>query len=146
MEWWTWKTSLSFITRRKRYVTIGDQKIEVKPLTLENSLKLFLLIGPYLAHLEDKWPLIAQALATTNGTRPKLLETLFTQLRNDLAFAPGAIVQAFALLIDRDIGWIAERATARDLLEAWPTLDRVNDFAGLFAAVKALGVVVKYGQ
>lgn len=127
-------------------IKIGEQQIEVKPLTLENSLRLVLLISPYIAKIETRWPEIRAALESTNGKRPKLLETIFMELRQDLTFAPGDIVTAFAICLDTDIAWVAQNASAKDLIEAWPVLDRVNNFRDLFLACKELGITVKYGN
>lgn len=125
-------------------IELGGEMIEVKPLTLENSLRLVLLMAPYVAKVEAKWPRLIAALEATNGTRPKLLELLLIEWRQDLAFAPGDIVQAFALLVDKDIEFVATSATAKDLVTALPVLDSVNDFSSLWVTVKALGIVVKY--
>lgn len=125
-------------------VELGGEKIEVKPLTLENSLRLVLLLAPYVAQIEHKWPRLTDALETTNGTRPKLLEVLLRELQQDLAFAPGDLIQAFALCLNMDFSEVATRATAKDLIEALPVLDSVNDFSSLWKTCKALGVTVNY--
>jgi len=125
---------------------VGGQSIEVKPLTLENSLRLVLLLSPYIARIEARWPEITAALQTTGARRPRLLETLFVELRQDLALMPGDLVTAFALLIDRDIEWVARNGAAKDLVEAWPVLDAVNNFAGLWQSCKHLGITVRYGS
>ena len=140
MAFWTFQ-------EKKRITTIkvGGEQIEIKPLTLENSLRLVLLMGPYVGRIEARWPRLVAALESTNGHRPKLLETVFMELRQDLTLLPGDLVTAFAICIDRPVEWVARNATAKDLVEAWPVLDAVNDFGQLWAACKHLGIVVKYG-
>lgn len=134
-----WKQARPFTT-----IELGGEMIEVKPLTLENAMRLILLLAPYISRVESKWPRLVAALEATNGNRPKLLELLLVEWRQDLAFAPGDIVQAFALLIGRDMAEVAEKATAKDLVMALPVLDAVNDFRSLWTACKALGITVKY--
>jgi len=141
MEFRIWPEKKSYITE----ITIGGETIEVKPLTLENSLRLMLLLSPYIAKIEAKWPRLIAALEAANGNRPHLLEMLFVEWRQDLMLAPGDLITAFSLLIDKDIEFVATRATAKDLVMALPVLDSVNDFRNLWAACKELGIVVKYG-
>lgn len=129
---------------RKYTISLGNETIEVKPLTLENSIRLMLLLSPYIAKIEAKWPRLVAALEATNGTRPKLLELLLVEWRQDLAFAPGDLITAFSLLVDRDIEFVATRASAADLVKAIPVLSQINNFSDLWTAVKALGIVVKY--
>lgn len=139
--------ALSSIWKQARPLTtisLGSELIEVKPLTLENSLKLILLLSPYVVKVESKWPRLVAALEATNGNRPHLLKMLLIEWRQDLAFAPGDVVQAFALLIGRDMAEVAEKATAKDLVMALPVLDAVNDFISLFLACRSLGIVVRY--
>lgn len=126
-------------------ISLGGEMIEVKPLTLENSLRLVLLVSPFIASIERHWPELQRTLETTNGTRPGLLQTIFIKLHNELAFAPGVITQALGLLVDKPVEWVAANARAEDLIRAWPTLDQINDFRSLFLACKSLGITVKYG-
>lgn len=135
---------LTLAGTKKYTIELGNETIEVKPLTLENSLKLVLLLSPYIAKIEAKWPRLVAALEATNGTRPKLLELLLVEWRQDLMLMPGDLVQAFSLLVDRPMEWVATNARAEDLVRALPVLDSVNDFLSLWAACKALGIVVKY--
>lgn len=137
----TWKRA-----KPSNTIEVGGETVEIKPLTLENSLRLLLLLAPHLARIEARWPQLKAALAATDGIRPRLLEALFVALRAELAFAPGDIVSAFALCLNRDVAWIAEHATAAEMLAAWPVLDEINHFRDLYALGKHLGIVVKYGE
>lgn len=125
-------------------IELGGEKIEVKPLTLENAMRLVLLLSPYILAVEHRWPELQWALEATNGTRPQLLQTIFMQLHGELAFTPGVITQALAICLNVDPEFIARNAKAEDLVRALPMLDAVNDFRSLWAEVKALGIVVKY--
>ena len=139
---------LSTIWKRARpsnTIRLGNEDIKVKPLTLENSLKLILLLSPYIAKIESKWPRLVAALETTNCTRPKLLELLLAELQQDLAFAPGVVVDAFALCLNTEMEFVARYASAEDLVKALPVLDSVNDFRSLWYICKQLGIVVTYG-
>lgn len=101
-------------------VKVGAEIIEVRPMGLENTLRFLVLIAPYLSRLRYG---------------------LGAVLRERGVYAPGEITLAFALLIDRDVEWVARNATARDLVEAIPVLDEINNFGSLFQAAKALGVI-----
>jgi hypothetical protein len=62
-------------------------------------------------------------------------------LGKELQFAPGDIVTAYSLLLDMPPEWIAVNGSAKELIEALPALDQVNDFRGLLGvACQALGV------
>lgn len=127
-------------------IRLGGDTVDVKPLTLENSLRLTLLLAPYIVSLEHKWPQIKAALESTNGQRPQLLQTVFTQLYSDMSFGPGVVTESLAICLDMDIAEVAQKATFKDLLEAWPVLDRINRFSELWTAVKGLGIVLRYKE
>lgn len=127
------------------YVTIGHERIEVKPLTLENALSLILLLSPHISLIETKWPEIKQALNSTNGKRPQLLRAIFLSLRDEMTMFPGDVTRAFALLLDRDLQWTATHASAEDFVNALPVLDNANNFIALWKTAKSLGLSVKYG-
>lgn len=114
-------------------ITINGQQVEVKPLTLENSLRLVLLLAPHVAKIERHWARLKE--------NPRLLETVLKDLAGDLAFAPGDVVAAFALCLDVEPEWVARNATAKDLIEALPVLDEVNGgFVDLWRSCEALGL------
>lgn len=122
---------------KRLYTTkIGGVTLEIKPLSLENALRLALLLGPHLGRIERRLPQLKQAVG-----QGRILEALLRDLAQELAFAPGDIVTAYSLLLDMPPEWIAVNGSAKELIEALPELDRVNDFRGLFQAVKALGII-----
>lgn len=123
---------------------IGGERVEAAPLTLENALKLALLLAPHAARVEEHWPEVRAALARTDGRRGDVLSSLFVGLRGELASAPGDMVRAMGLLLGRDPVWVAERVTARQFVDALATLDEVNDLVGLWEAVQALGITARY--
>lgn len=133
---------MNFLTN---YVTIGHERIEVKPLTLENALSLILLLSPHISLIETKWPEFKQALDSTNGKRPQLLRAVFLSLRDEMIMFPGDVTRAFALLLNRDLEWTATHASAEDFVNALPVLDNVNNFVALWKTAKSLGLSVKYG-
>src|SRR5688572_24519615 len=118
---------------RLHITKIGGVELELKPLSLENALRLALLLGPHIARIERYWPHLQSAAG--NG---RLLETLLRDLGKELQPAPGDIVTAYALLLDMPPEWIAVNAPAKDLIEALPLLDEINDFRSLFQAVNQL--------
>jgi hypothetical protein len=109
--------------------------VEIKPLNLESALRLALLMAPHIVRLERYWPHLKKARG--DG---KLLEAILKDLGKELAFAPGDIATAYSLLLDMPPEWIAVNASAKELIEVLPVLDQVNDFRGLFEAVRALGL------
>jgi hypothetical protein len=70
-----------------------------------------------------------------------LLESLLKDLGKELQFAPGDIVTAYSLLLNVPHEWIAVNATAKELIEVLPVLDRVNNLKELWQAASALGIV-----
>lgn len=129
---------------KKRGVRLGGKRIPIEPLSLENALKLILLLAPYLALIENEMPEIKRALATTGGQRPQLLSTIFRTMGDEMAKFPGDMTRALALLTGEDASWIAGNATAHEFVEALPILDEVNGLTGLFWAIQALGVTARY--
>lgn len=117
-------------------ISIGRVTIEVKPISLESSFRLFLLMAPHVGRVERYWPHLRKAAG--NGA---LLEVLLKELAKELQFAPGDIVTAYSILLDLPPEWIAVNASAKELIEALPALDSVNDFRGLWAACESLGIV-----
>lgn len=127
----------SWKAKKSPTVKIGTQVLEVKPLSLESSLRLILLLSPHIAQVIKYWPHI-QTNLKSGQVGP--LELLLKDLAKELTFAPGDITQAFALCLDVEPEFIARNATAKDLIEALPTLDKANNFIDLFRACEALGV------
>lgn len=58
-----------------------------------------------------------------------------------MQFAPGDIVTAYSLLLDMPQEWVAVNATAKELIEALPVLDKANDFRGLLGTAYTLGLI-----
>ena len=112
---------------------MGDQWLEVKPLTLENSLRLVLLLAPYAGRMIQHWDKVKG--------NPRLLETVLRELKGELAFAPGDLITAFALCLSVEPEFIARNASGADLVNALPVLDRINDFRALWQACEALDLI-----
>ena len=127
---------------RQPTIKIGDDTVLVYPMSLEDALTLAILLSPHLARLEAHWSELKNGLQNDRSE----LSALLMALRAEMANTPGDIVKAFALLTGQDVAYIARRASATDLINALPTLDRVNDFKLLWKAIKALGLTVKYGR
>lgn len=135
-----------FTGEKKKLHTIkfSNEEIEIKPLSLENCIALLLLMSPHIAQLERHWPEINNALKNTSGDRPQILFHTFIILRHELSSLPGDISKVMALLLDKDIEWVAKNVRAQEFLEALPILDKVNDFRQLWQLSKALGVKIRY--
>lgn len=130
----------------KHSVKVGNKRLPVRPLTLENALRLVVLLGPHLARVEEHWPAIVRAMQATDGSRPATLSAIFSGLRDEMAGMPGDMVRAMALLLDCDYAWLAGEMSAREFVDALPVLDEVNDLAALWHSAHELGLVVKYGK
>jgi hypothetical protein len=109
--------------KAKSYIKIGSERVEVVPLSLQNATALILLMAPYWPILDEHLPHLEHALI--NKDRP-LLVGIFTVLREEMRKAPGDITRAVALLAGLDAEWVARNATATEVVEALPALDRVH--------------------
>ena len=118
----------------KNHIKIGGQRIEVAPLSLQSATALILLMAPYWPTLDEHLPHLEHALI--NRDRP-LLVGVFTVLRQEMRKAPGDITQAVALLADLDAEWVARNATAAEIVEALPVLDRIHDLGWLWGLLRA---------
>ena len=115
-------------------VTIGGETFCPRPLTLERTIELVLLLGPYVALAEKHGPALRLAL-NSNGEGPKLLSTLFVVLAGEIR--PADFTRAFAILLDKEPEWF-QGVQAVELVQALPVLDEVNDLGGLIGAVQGL--------
>jgi hypothetical protein len=91
-------------------------------------------MAPYWPILDEHLPNIEHALI--NKDRP-LLVGIFTVLREEMQRTPGDITKAVALLAGLDAGWVAKNATAAEVVEALPVLDRVHDLGRLWGLLRA---------
>ncbi len=120
--------------KHKPYIKIGSQRVEVTPLSLQDATALVLLMAPYWPILDEHLPNLEHALI--NKDRP-LLVGIFTVLREEMRKAPGDITKAVALLAGLDAEWVARNATAKEVIEALPVLDRVHNLGRLWGLLKA---------
>lgn len=119
---------INLIRKKKdNTISIGGQEVELKPLALEPAIELTLILAPYVPLIERSWPEFQQALSDTDGKRPELLSAIFRTLAGEMQQAPGDMLKAMALLLDKPLEWVAREATGRELLEALPEIDRVNE-------------------
>ena len=128
--------------QRQHTIKVGDEWIEVSPLSLEDTLTLVILLAPHIAKIEAHWGELQAGLRYDRGE----LSALLMALRQEIAKTPGDIVATFAILTGQDVDWIARNASAADLVNALPVLGEINDFKMLWQSVKALGLTVKYGR
>lgn len=128
----------------KRWNTIiemGGEAIEIKPMGLESSIRLVLLMAPYILKIEAFWPQIQENL---ESGRPSMATLLFRELGHRADFLPGDIVTAYSLLLDRPVEWIAQNATVKDLDKALSAIDEANGgFKALWEVCCKLGIVIR---
>jgi hypothetical protein len=118
----------------KNHIKIGGQRVEIAPLSLQNGTALILLMAPYWPILDEHLPNVEHALI--NKDRP-LLVGIFMVLRDEMRETPGDITRAVALLSGLDARWVAQNATAAEVVEALPVLDRVHDLGRLWGLLRA---------
>lgn len=119
--------------KSKPYIKIGDHRVEIAPLSLQDATALVLLMSPYWPILDEHLPNIEIALI--NKDRP-LLVGIFTALREEMRKTPGDITKVVALLAGLDAKWVAQNATAAEVIEALPVLDRVHDLGRLWGLLR----------
>lgn len=127
----------------KPFIKIGGQRVEIVSLSLQNATALILLMAPYWPILDEHLPNLEQALI--NKDRP-LLVGIFMVLREEMRKAPGDITKAVALLAGLDAEWVARNATAAEVIEALPVLDRVHDLGRLWGLLRAGSVYLGKGE
>lgn len=135
---------IRLIKKRKKFIRLGGKRVEVKPLSLEDSLSLFLLLSPYLPLLELYFPQIQMALKNKSGDRPRALSKIFYIFRDEMKNSPGDLVRVMAILCSVDPVWLAQNGTAQEMIEALPVLDEVHNIGGLWKVIRELGVTVRY--
>lgn len=101
-------------------------------------------MSPHIAQLEQHWLEIDRAFKSSDGTRSQVLFHTFVILRHEIASMPGDISKVMALLLDKNVEWVARNVTAQEFLDALPILDKVNDFRQLWQLSKALGIKIRY--
>lgn len=135
---------LRLIKKRKNYIRLGGKRIEVKPLTLEQSLSLFLLLSPYLPLLEIYFPQIQVALKDRSGNRPRVLSKIFYTFRDEMRSSPGDLIRVMAILCGVDPVWLGQNGTAEEMIKALPVLDEIHQVGRLWKVIRELGVTVRY--
>ena len=70
-----------------------------------------------------------------------MLFALFRVMREEMAAMPGDMMKAVALMLDADPVWLAQNATAEELMRSLPVLNRVNQFDRIYAAAKGIGAL-----
>lgn len=127
-------------------VAIGGKWHSIKPITLENALKLGLLLAPYLGAIERHWTQFQRAMGDSGGNRMLLLTATLVSLRDEMQDAPGALSSAMGLLLDLPPTEVADRMTAQEFVDALPVLDKVNNLQGLYRSLRELGLLVRVGN
>jgi len=133
-----------FNKHKNNSVTLGGQSYEPKPLSMESALELLLLLSPYIALIEGRWPEFQAALKNTGGLRGGLLFAFFRTVREDMFALPGDFTKAVALLTGADPVELAKAATAEELIIALPELDKIHNFSALYETAKSIGIVARY--
>lgn len=125
-------------------VQIGDEPIPVHPLGVEETIRVAILLAPYLVKFQAHLPQIATAVARDRlkvlGDR-STLRAFVAAMMDDVDRLPGDVVKMLALFLGCEPEWVAEHATAHQLVAAIPVIDKANDLARLIHATGMLGFV-----
>lgn len=124
-------------------VLIGGRSVAVHPMGIESAVRLVLLMAPYIAAFEKHGSDIAVAVATDRRRRgrPGTLQAVIRSMTAGLQHAPGDVVEMVALFLGLEKDWVAEHATAAEIVAALPVIDQVNNIAGLVRCAGLLGFV-----
>jgi hypothetical protein len=115
--------------KRKIYVKMGGEQIEIKPLPLQSVVELTLLMAPYWPLLDDYLPQIKMALAAKDKS---LLSEILFILRGKMQEIPGDIVKVVALLAGVEATWLDRQGTGEEIVNALPVLDKAHDLGKLW--------------
>jgi len=113
-----------------RHVVLGKQSIVVVPLKAEVGLHVWTLLMPWIEeirHLNSKLSWV----------------DYFVEISRIAEREPGTFVKLLGLLVGRTPEWIAENATAQEIVEAIPTVASVQKFGDLVRASIRLWEFIK---
>lgn len=117
--------------RRKTYVSIAGERIEIKPLTLPMAIELIILMAPYWPILREYTPQIEKAKQDND-----LLSVLLFLLRDKMQTTPGDITKMVGILMGVNPAWLASYATAEEIVKVLPVLDKVHELERLWLIVQ----------
>lgn len=125
-------------------VKIGDGRVAVRPVGIEGAIRLALLIAPYMATFQRYSGEISAAVALDhrrNGNEPSTLRAVVTAMTQDLEHAPGDVIEIVSIFLDQEPEWVAQNATAAQVVAALPAIDAANDLAALVRCTGLLGFI-----
>lgn len=122
-------------------VTLGGQKIAIKPMGMQATLEFCQILLPHFATIERYWPEIQESIASQSTSRPILLKSLFMAISEELRDSPGDITRGLALLFGLSERFIAEKVRPVEVLEALPVVDRLNGLQLIYQSAKALRLI-----
>lgn len=132
-----------FNNGNSQQITIGGGSFTPQPLSLEETMELVLLLAPYIGLIENHLSEFNRIIQNTSGDRPQLLSTFLTALVDEIK--PADFTKMFAILLRKEPEWFRD-VKAQELIDALPILDDVNNFGGLIASIRALGLTVRYKE
>jgi hypothetical protein len=103
-------------------------------LTAVEAVRLLVLLAPYIPVLTTMQE------QSKKDLEKRTVSTVMRELAQALKPFPDDFVAAFSILLQVVPAYIAVHCTAQELWDALPTLDKANDFRGLFRAATKLGV------
>lgn len=132
---------LKWFTKDASQITIGEETFAPEPLSLEETMALVVLLAPYIGLIENHLSEFNRIIQNTSGDRPQLLSSFLAAVVDDIK--PADFTRMFAILLRKEPEWF-RGVKAQELIEALPVLDRVNNFGGLIASIRGLGLTVRY--
>lgn len=115
---------------------VGGRSVELRPLPMEDGTRLLLLLLPYLMLVDRHLPAIRESLE--QGDR--LVMATVRAMTQDAGSMPGDITKLVALLLGVRPEWLAQAATAEEIVRALPTLDRYHRLSELVVSLYQSGV------
>lgn len=133
--------TLKLFNRHKNEITIKGESFTPAPLSLEETMELVILLAPYIGLIEAHFGEFEGILKNKSGDRPQLLSSFLMALVDEIKSAD--FTKIFAVLLRKDPEWFRD-VQAQELIKALPVLDHVNNFGGLIASIRDLGLTVRY--
>lgn len=125
-------------------VQIGDEHIAVLPLGVKDTIKVAILMAPYVTTFNTHAGTIANAIVHDRfqvaGER-STLRALVAAMMADVDHLPGDVVKMLAIFLRCEPEWIAGNTTAHQLVAAIPVIDQANDLGSLIRSTGMLGFI-----
>lgn len=122
-------------SHQRNEVVLGGQTIVIKPLMAVEGIRLCLLLGPYLPKLFKA----AEALIQRGDPDERV--NLLRELANAMGTFPGDLMRMVGIVVDRRPEWVAQNATAEEVLAALVVIAEIIDLNRVVTVGAQLGLI-----